>query len=310
MTDSPSPKLRSRIRIGSKAYTYREIAISAALMIAAAAAMGYAFTVIVGQGQDWDALKPFAFDWDVFRGAIFDVLAGRNPYQVDRDYMLFYNPPWALIPLLPLAFLPRMIGVLVLAILSIFTMIAVARKLGHGVLGAVLIAVSAMHVEGMGHGQIEFLPWLGLFMPLPIAMLFFTIKPQTTIGIMLLLLWREYRQKGWQAVIKAIAPTAVLGMLTILFWGLPQSPERLDVTYFWVFKTILLGLPTLIYAFKRNHDDPTGIDPVAIAAAAGPLIGPYTIFHSYLSVLFPFKKLWLLIPLVIASYLIWVFVLT
>lgn len=281
----------------------RALAISLALVVLAAAMMGYAFSSLVGKGHPWDQLAPYSFDWDVFREAIFETLAGRNPYRPTRDTMLFYNPPWALIPLLPLAFLPRTAAVLLLAIASILTVTAVSRKLGHGLAGTVLIASSALHVEAMGHGQIEFLPWLGLFFPLPVALLFLTIKPQATMGVILLLLWREVKRKenGWLSAAKAAAPTVILGALTLIFWGLPPRPQHLSSSWFWIAKTIVLGVPALVLGIKR--------DDLAVAAAAGPLIGPYAIFHSYLSVLFPFKRLWLLIPLVGMSYLVWLFVL-
>ena len=282
----------------------RALVISSALVLLAAAMMSYAFSALVGKGHPWDQLAPYSFDWDVFREAIFDTLAGRNPYRPGRDTMLFYNPPWALIPLLPLAFLPRTVSVLLLAVASILTVVAVSRKLGHGVAGAVLIASSALHIEAMGHGQIEFLPWLGLFFPLPVALLFLTIKPQATMGVILLLLWREVKQKekGWVSAAKAAAPTLILAALTLIVWGLPPRPQHLSGGWFWITKTVLLGVPALILGIRR--------DDLSIAAAAGPLIGPYAIFHSYLSVLFPFKRLWLLVPLVVISYFIWLFVLT
>lgn len=285
-----------------KRTTWKEAAIAAGLTVAAAAILGYAFSAFVGKGVPWDHVPEFSLDWDVFRAAIFDVLEGRNPYHPARQQMLFYNPVWTLVPLVPLAFLPRMFGALVLALGSILGVVAVARKLGHGVSGAVLIALSSMNLESMGHANIEFLPWLGLFFPLPVALVFFTIKPQSTFVLILLLLYREYQQRGWKAVAKATAPVVILAGVTLLIYGLPPQPAGASFDRFWAIKAVVAGIPAMALAFKR--------DDLSLAAAAGPLLAPYAVFHSYLAVLFPFKKGWILLPLVVLSYVVWLLVIS
>lgn len=52
-------------------------------------------------------LYPGGIDWiNTYRPAALSVLAFRSPYTIE----IFHSPPWAVIPLIPLAVLPERIG--------------------------------------------------------------------------------------------------------------------------------------------------------------------------------------------------------
>ena len=67
------------------------------------------------------------YDWILwFRPACLEMIAGRSPYDLSG----FYNPPWVLLPMMPLAFLPERAGVVVMTAAYLLSMIYVATRLG------------------------------------------------------------------------------------------------------------------------------------------------------------------------------------
>ena len=79
---------------------------------------------------------------------MFELLAGRSPYHLDRgiqgswDAYAFFNAPWALLPLIPLALLPVQIGRALLAIITMVSFGYVAHRLGGKPLMIGLLLVS------------------------------------------------------------------------------------------------------------------------------------------------------------------------
>lgn len=237
---------------------------------------------------DWGNIPPWTFDWDVFRAASLALLRGQNPYEVGSEGMRFFNPPWTVLLLVPVALLPRIPGLIVLALISTVSLLLVARRMGMGLWGSVLLVTSLMHIESMLNGNIEFLPWLGVLFPAPVALLFFAIKPQATAGAIALVLLGEMQDNGWVGLLKALAPTAALTALWLLIWGPPPTKPFSDAINFSLFPySLIVGLPALFYALARRD--------LRWAALAGPLLSPYVPFHTYLAVLFPLRGVWLLL---------------
>ncbi len=219
-------------------------------------------------------------DWDLFRRAILAFLHGQNPYLVGTGFMRFYNPPWTL-PLLAPFLLFGKYAILVLAIVSVASLVAVSVRLRLGALGALLVVTSAMHLQSVRAGNIEWLPWLGIFFPAPIAMLFYLIKPQVTIGVILLLLQDQWMRFGWRGIARTTAPAVVLLLLAILAWGVPSTPTASSWNLSLFPFSLLIGLPTLVIALRRRS--------FRLAAFAGPWLVPYQSYHGYLSILFAFS---------------------
>lgn len=232
-------------------------------------------------------------DWDIYRLAVKALLSGANPYLVGAGEMRFFNPPWTLIPLIPLGIAPWYVGYLANALMSFITLLLVTRRLRISAWGFFLIAISPMNLQSIIYGNIEWLPLLGLLAPSPLALLLFAIKPQATIGLILLTIWEEWKKEKYKGVLLAIAPTIILGVLSLVIWGLPPIPGPNNPGQHSLFPfSLLLGVPALYFSIV-NQDR-------RIAALAGPFISPYVTFHGYLPALLPLKGKWLVTAVILA----------
>lgn len=234
-------------------------------------------------------------DWDVFRAACLALISGHNPYSVGQGEMLFFNPIWTLIPLTPMAILPKYFGLLVNALVTVFALLFVARHLKLTIWEYFFVAISPMNLQAMLYGNIEWIPLLGVLFPAPLAMVFYATKPQATIGLMLLTLLLEWERLRWKGVLLAVTPTLALIVITVVIWGLPPVPGPANPGQHSLFPySLLLGIPALILALK-NRDARTVL-------FAGPFVSPYVTFHGYLPALFTFRGKWMALAVLIAYF--------
>lgn len=225
-------------------------------------------------------------DWDIFRAACLALISGNNPYAVGQGEMLFFNPVWTLIPLIPMAILPKYIGLLANALAAIFAFIFITRRLKMTIWEFFFIAISPMNLQSMIYGNIEWIPLLGVLFPAPLAMVFYATKPQATIGLILLTLLLEWERARWKGVLLAVLPTLFLALLTVAIWGLPPVPGADNPGQHALFPySLLLGLPALYLALK-NRDQRTSL-------FVGPFVSPYVTFHGYLPALFALRGKWM-----------------
>lgn len=233
------------------------------------------------------------FDWEVFREAALALLDGRNPYSVGEGEMLFFNPVWTLLPLIPLALLPLWYGLIANALVSTTALLFVSRYLELGPWGFFLVAVSPMHIQSMIYGNIEWLPLLGLLFPPPIALIFFLTKPQSTVGLIVLLLWRECKARQWQGVVRTMAPALVLAICAVLIYGFPSVPSGQNPGQRSLFPfSLLVGVPVLIYAIRHQDE--------RRAMFVGPFVAPYVTFHGYLPALFALEGKWMVLGVLVS----------
>jgi hypothetical protein len=233
-------------------------------------------------------------DWDVFRRATHDLFSGRNPYQASSDCGDPYlYPIWALLILAPFTLLPRMVGYGLWIVTSLIALWFICRRFGQSRWDYLLVVLSAPSMLSLMYGNIDFLAFFGVFLPLPIGMTLFMIKPQNSIGLMVILLYREYREHGLKQVLLAILPVSVLLALNVLIFGLPHSDglkTGFGVMFPWA---VVPGLMLLYKAFKA--------DDASKASAASPLLTPYSGINNTLCVMFAFRGM----DLLIASWLSW-----
>jgi hypothetical protein len=160
-------------------------------------------------------------DWRwYFQPAAQEVLHGRTPYAVDG----FYNPPWALIPLLPLAALPLDWSIPIMMTLNLAAWTYTAMRLGMKsflILPFIFFSGSMMNSI---MANIDGLLSLGLFLPPPLAILVVMIKPQ--IGFPIVLFWsmRILLDQGtlklkFINMTKLLAPFALLMVLSFVLYG-------------------------------------------------------------------------------------------
>lgn len=224
-------------------------------------------------------------DWIVFRAACWALLTGQNPYLVGHGQMRFFNPPWTLIPLMPLALFPPTIGYYLNMLVSLVSLLLVARHLKLGLWEFVCLAISPMHVQSVMDGNIEWVPLLGLLMPPPLAVLFYATKPQAGMGLIFLVLLKQWEKAQWRGIISALLPTVVCEIIALGLWGLPPVPAQGNWGQLSLFPySLLLGLPALFLTWKTRRED--------IAAFVGPFVAPYVTFHGYLPALLVIRGKW------------------
>jgi len=143
------------------------------------------------------------------------------------------------------------------------------------------ITISPMNLQSMLYGNIEWIPLLGVLFPAPLAMIFYSTKPQATIGLMLLTILLEWKRLRWKGVTLALIPTFALAMITVTIWGLPPVPGPTNPGQYSLFPySLILGLSALIMALKNRN--------IRMALFIGPFVSPYVTFHGYLPALFLF----------------------
>ena len=158
----------------------------------------------------------FGIDWvNHFRPACLALLALQSPYGVHG----FYNPPWALLPLLPLAVLPASVGYVVLFVLSILSLAYTAYKLGAqpGAMACLLLSPPAIHC--LLNGNIDLLVCLGFVLPARWGLFFATAKPQVGVGMVVYWLLRSWRVRGWRGVVFNFWPVTVAFVVSMLLFG-------------------------------------------------------------------------------------------
>ena len=227
---------------------------------------------------------PPGVDWQYsFRPAVFDLLAGRSPYHLERGIQgswgqyTFLNAPWALVPLIPLAILPVQLGRALLVIITILSFAYVAHRLGGKLLTIGLLLVSPPVMHGILTGNIDWLAVLGFILPPQIGMFFIAIKPQVGIGVAIFWVVEAWRKGGWREVLHICWPITIALVASILIFG--PWPLRFGVqagvwwnASLWPM-SIPVGLGLLAAALHKRK--------ISYAMAASPCLSPYLMMHSW-----------------------------
>jgi hypothetical protein len=174
------------------------------------------FIIIVCISLSWFAYKFFpesaSLDWTgFFRPAIHLLLEGKSPYQQEG----FYNPPWILIPFIPLALLPPKIGGAILFSLSFMLLVFLSYKLGAKLVTIVFIILSFPVAHGLYLGSLEPFIYLGLILPPQIGLFFLLAKPQIGFGVAIYWFFVLYKE-GRIIVIKTFAPVIIVTLLSLI----------------------------------------------------------------------------------------------
>lgn len=155
-------------------------------------------------------------DWFYhFRPACLALLALRSPYSVPG----FYNPPWVLLPLLPLAVLPGSMGYAGLFVLSVLALAYTNYKLGTapGTMACLLLSPPAVHC--LLNGNVDLLVCLGFVLPPRWGLFFATAKPQVGAGMVFYLLLEAWREGGWRRVAHDFWPVTATFLVSLALFG-------------------------------------------------------------------------------------------
>jgi len=118
---------------------------------------------------------PLGVDWrDTYQPSTLELLRGHSPY----DIVPFVNPPWILLPLIPLAILPDKLGCAIWAVLSLYAYGYVAFKFGAKPLALLALIFSYPVLFDLFYGQIDALIILGFLMPPGIGIFLFWPNPK------------------------------------------------------------------------------------------------------------------------------------
>lgn len=208
------------------------------------------------------------FDWRVaFHPAVKEFLAGRSPYTVK----LFYNPPWVLLPLIPLSFLPDETAGFIMAILALGSYAYLAYRFGAKPFALAIFIFSPPIIRGIFDVNVDWLAALGLLLPPQIGLFFLLIKPQ--IGVVVAIYWavQAWRKGKWRELIRVFLPIMIAFAFSFFLYGLwpLKFPNVLDVPYNispWPY-AIPLGVFLIIYSLKKRK--------IELNLLSIPLLTPY-----------------------------------
>jgi hypothetical protein len=212
-----------------------------------------------------------------FRPACLALLALRSPYSD----LGFYNPPWALLPLLPLAVLPAGVGYAVLFALSVLALAYTAYKLGAtpGAMACLLLSPPTVHC--LLNGNIDLLVCLGFVLPPRWGLFFATAKPQVGAGMAFYWLLEAWHSGGWRGVARTFWPVTVALFVSLLLFG-PWPLAVQDIAgngwnaSLWPY-TLPAGLVLLVVAARHRR--------VEYAMPVGACLSPYLALSSWVGAL-------------------------
>src|SRR5690606_20758783 len=148
-------------------------------------------------------LMPASIDWrTAFRPAAREMLATGNPYHVEG----FFNPPWTVLPMIPLALLPERVGSAAMLVLGLAGFAYGAHRLGASplVLGAFLLSPPVLH--SLLNGNIDWLPIVGFVLPPQIGLFFVLTKPQMGSAVAVFWLVEAWREGGFKEAVRVFGP--------------------------------------------------------------------------------------------------------
>jgi hypothetical protein len=221
---------------------------------------------------------PPAFDWHFYYlPAIGELLSGRSPYTITG----FLNPPWTLIPLIPLYLMPEPIGRAVLATASIVVILYVLQRLHAKPIAIIAVLLSAPVFEEIYSGNMDWLAVLGFVLPPQIGLFFVLIKPQVGIGVAVYWLIETWRQGRLRGVIHVFLPVTLAYIASFLIFGLWPMNMRdalgwSDSFTFWP-SAIPIGIGLLVVAIRRRD--------IRFSMGASPCLAPYVRMHSWIGAL-------------------------
>ena len=214
------------------------------------------------------------YDWHFWgRPAAQAMLAGQSPYNITG----FYSPPWALLPLLPLALMPEKVGAVVLTFLHFICYIITAHKLGaKPVTIALFMLLPNVAMWGYGFANLDWMVVLGFILPPQIGLFLVLVKPQLGLAVSDLLVGRSLADRESKAGHKHIHSSHPrLSRFFSTIWLLAFE----NAASFWAINTSLwpmaipIGLVLLFSALRKRK--------MGLAISASPFLSPYVGVHSW-----------------------------
>ncbi len=247
----------------SKERTYFGIIFLASIL------MSFYFSKWIPSGVDW---------LTAFRPAALELISGRSPYNIDG----FFNPPWTLLPLIPLALLPAHVGRALLIPISLAAFGYLGYRLGGNKLSITAILLSPPLLHGILNSNIDWLALLGVVMPPQIGLFFVSTKPQIGVAIILFWLVESWRKGRFKEVLRTFWPFSLAILLSLMFYGPWPLRTTVEIGLWWNASlwpiSLPVGLVLMVIAIRKQD--------LRYAMSASPCFSPYILFHSWIVVLY------------------------
>jgi hypothetical protein len=240
---------------------------------------------------------PDGTDWHrFFRPAALALLHGENPYAVPG----YYNPPWLLLPLLPIAVLPPPLGRLVLFLVSLAGFVTLTLRLKASPLASALFLAMPPVLICLNDGNVDWLPMLSVTLPAPWALIVAASKPQLGLGLSVYYLVHSWRTGGIRMIAGNFWPVTLLGILSVVLYGLPPNPVAELSLVDWNRSLFPYGLPVglLLLWEALRHDRP--LAGMGASPFFSPYVGQFT-WAAPITLLLPYPRL-----LIVAGIVLWV----
>jgi hypothetical protein len=232
-----------------------------------------AFLVIV---LAWSAsvFLPEGLDYSLtFYPATMKLLNGQSPYEH------IFNPPWVLIPFIPLTLLPINIARAIWFLISLFMFAYVAYRLKASPLTMFFFLLSPPVMKSFLDGNVDWMPLLGFILPPQIGLFFVAVKPQIGVGVALFWLIQQWQSGGIRSVIKTFLPCTLALLLSLLIfgywpatWGTMMVHAQAMNHNFWP-ASIPVGVALLVTSIRKKD--------MRFAMGVGPCISPYALLYSW-----------------------------
>lgn len=227
---------------------------------------------------------PPAIDWDTaFRPAGLAVWRGHSPYTND----MFRYPPWAILPILPFAWLPAHIGRAAYLFASLLAYAYVIHRLGARPFTLALFLLSPPVLHGLLNANIDWMTMLGFVLPAQVGLFFLVIKPQVGLGLILFILVEAWRTGGWRECLRLFWPVTLATLASFVVFGFWPMRYLEPVGYWWNASlwpaSIPVGLALMAAAIRKRQAE--------YALAASPCLSPYVLLHSWAGALAALARL-------------------
>ena len=224
-------------------------------------------------------------DWTTYRLASRALVEGRSPYDLDNDYQ-FYNPPWALLPLIPFAYLSYpydSIGILVLGLVGV---VGFCYWVGIPGKNALVWLTTPPIIGGVIVGQIDWMVLFGFTSQCPdsLAYFFLLIKPQVGLGVAIYRFIESCRTRGVLRALYDAFPAVgclVLSFFIYGFWPLncvamAERESTMWYTTLWP-QALVAGIPLLYLALSKRN--------MRYAMVAAPCLSNHVLPSSWMGAL-------------------------
>lgn len=222
-------------------------------------------------------------DWVVYRLAAEALLRGETPYVIDHEYQ-FYNPPWALLPLIPLVLLPFPLDAMGSLLLTMVGVLGICYYTRMSSKVAIVWLLTPPVITCILTGQIDWMVLYGFFCPPVLAFFLLMIKPQVGLGMAVYLFVRLWQQRNLSYAMRKAAPAlAWLGLSFIAYGPWPLNALAMAgreaaqwPTTLWP-QAVPVGLGLLYWALRKRK--------AKAAMAAGPCLSSHVIPSSWMGAL-------------------------